>query len=688
MKISQDVNLKFYIKLAAVIYLCGLIAIGITLRAGWKLSTEAETQTAAKLLRGQLTGLAAAFEGEADSLKLQSIQIFRGQEAKSIKKESSWGAFSNLVAFNVEGSGTSLRWNKAKTTQDSVSTVTAAKLVRDFLSQQKWTTDLRVVDLDAKRSKVALITSVQITAGSQENQKVVLVGFIDPTFFQASLDQHKGLIETVAWVDGTGRTIAHSKKEYVGRTIVLPTEIKIEANDKNDRAVVGAMVMNGSSGRVFVKSDLNAFTSSGLLTILQSGLLATGLLIVGLAAALVLLRRRDQEAYLYRDVADFIKPVSTPAPKIHMPEVQKTCIDEPAKDRITLISEMTEGFVRELRPHLTAILGHAQLAKARPGEDVSRYYAAIEAETREAREALEKLTYFSQAGSTHAKYRDESVRLNEVADLALRPLNPIIEKLGLKLEKNIPVELCVRGIPAQIEQMLAEVFKNAVEASKPGGRIEVTARSVEKGIEIRVQDFGSGFDQKALKHLYEPFVSSKTREQAVHKGLGLSLAYGIVKSHDGNIRVESEVGSGSTITITLVSAPQDSKLLAREKNKAQQLRNDDTPLPVEVLRVPAKQELATPADELPLVLPAVPAPMLPSMRASEFPPVPDEAKLSGVKARLHADIKTALAGKLDELQGHDFVEEKIEQKLHTQSKKSSVDDFEFSIRKPLSRIEG
>ena len=95
------------------------------------------------------------------------------------------------------------------------------------------------------------------------------------------------------------------------------------------------------------------------------------------------------------------------------------------------------------------------------------------------------------------------------------------------------------------------IINNAFEAVKDGGNITIASRKNETSpdsVEVAIVDDGSGIHPDDMKHIFDPFYS-RGKEQGT--GLGLSISYGIVAKCGGDIRVESEVGKGSTFTVVL-----------------------------------------------------------------------------------------------------------------------------------------
>jgi signal transduction histidine kinase len=111
----------------------------------------------------------------------------------------------------------------------------------------------------------------------------------------------------------------------------------------------------------------------------------------------------------------------------------------------------------------------------------------------------------------------------------------------------------------QIQQVLVNLITNAVQAMSSGGRLVISSRPGKNGdsVEIGVADTGKGIPPEFLPHIFDPFFSTKGDGGT---GLGLSVSYGIIKNHKGDIRVESKVGVGTTFTIELPLYKKEEKI--------------------------------------------------------------------------------------------------------------------------------
>ncbi len=123
-----------------------------------------------------------------------------------------------------------------------------------------------------------------------------------------------------------------------------------------------------------------------------------------------------------------------------------------------------------------------------------------------------------------------------------------LHKISLKQKKSeIPLEVnCDRE---HIQQAVLAILMNAVEAMPNGGTLTVGVKTKNKNCKIIITDTGEGISDENLPYIFEPFYTSKKGENGV--GLGLSIAYGIIKRHNGKINTITELGIGTTFEIII-----------------------------------------------------------------------------------------------------------------------------------------
>lgn len=153
-----------------------------------------------------------------------------------------------------------------------------------------------------------------------------------------------------------------------------------------------------------------------------------------------------------------------------------------------------------------------------------------------------------------------------VADtLAFLENQPMLR--GKHLENSVPSDLpYIRADANQLSQVMMNLLLNAAEATPEGGRITVSAGKLTyvDSIEIRVSDTGCGITPEVLAHIFEPFFTTKRGRGT---GLGLSISQAYVRSHNGDIRVDSVVNHGTTVTLTLPVRQEEGSATEKEESE-------------------------------------------------------------------------------------------------------------------------
>ena len=169
------------------------------------------------------------------------------------------------------------------------------------------------------------------------------------------------------------------------------------------------------------------------------------------------------------------------------------------------------------------------------------------------RDIVRNLRDFARLGEADFKEAD----LNADLLATLEILGHEIKAKSLQAHTNfaeLPPVLCH---PGKVNQVFLNVLMNAIQASASEGVIEVRTRVDETatagGVVIEIEDNGCGIKPEHRPHIFDPFFTTKPVGQGT--GLGLSVAYGIIRDHGGSIEVESEVGRGTLFRIRLPLRP-------------------------------------------------------------------------------------------------------------------------------------
>jgi signal transduction histidine kinase len=146
----------------------------------------------------------------------------------------------------------------------------------------------------------------------------------------------------------------------------------------------------------------------------------------------------------------------------------------------------------------------------------------------------------------------ERAPLSKILHGPIAILGPRLRRSGVLLELRLAESLPeVNASRGGLEQLFLNLFTNAIDAMPAGGRLRVTARDVAGGrIEVKVQDTGTGIPPEQLARIHEPFYTTKDEGF----GLGLAISRSIVWESDGEMKVESAPGRGTTVTVLLPAA--------------------------------------------------------------------------------------------------------------------------------------
>ena len=148
--------------------------------------------------------------------------------------------------------------------------------------------------------------------------------------------------------------------------------------------------------------------------------------------------------------------------------------------------------------------------------------------------------------------------LNEVVLKTLDLLRPELENRGLQVRVRTARQLPLTPIdPNQIQQVLVNLIKNAMQAMTKGGMLTVHTGEGPDGVWVSIADTGGGIPQEQLNRIFEPFYTTKKKGS----GLGLMIVQRIVRAHGGRIELESQVGRGTTFRIWLPLHERKPRLL-------------------------------------------------------------------------------------------------------------------------------
>jgi signal transduction histidine kinase/CheY-like chemotaxis protein len=228
--------------------------------------------------------------------------------------------------------------------------------------------------------------------------------------------------------------------------------------------------------------------------------------------------------------------------------------------KMEAIGTLASGIAHDFNNLLMGIQGRTSLISIDldPGHPHAEHTAAIEDYIKSAVNLTKQLLGFAKGG----RYEVKPIDINQLLESSAAMFGRTSKGIRM-LTKTWPEPMVVEADRRQIEQVLLNIYVNALHAMPDGGDLICETHSVEfdqknglsypvpagSYVKISITDTGIGMTEEVMQKVFDPFFTTKERGRGT--GLGLASAYGIVNNHGGFIMADSKVGHGSTFTIYL-----------------------------------------------------------------------------------------------------------------------------------------
>jgi two-component system NtrC family sensor kinase len=219
-------------------------------------------------------------------------------------------------------------------------------------------------------------------------------------------------------------------------------------------------------------------------------------------------------------------------------------------DKLSSIGLLAAGVAHEVNTPLAVISSYTQMLAKQLQSDPAKagLLDKITKQTFRASEIVNNLLNFSRTTGTELT----EISLNKVIADTLALLEHQFKVAHVQVQSELYDKLpLIQGNAGRLQQVFLNLFLNAKDAMTGGGVLNVATQNGDF-VSVRVSDTGSGIAQEHIQRIYDPFFTTKTAPaegQSRGTGLGLSVTYGIIQEHAGNIRVESRPGEGTTFTL-------------------------------------------------------------------------------------------------------------------------------------------
>jgi len=229
-----------------------------------------------------------------------------------------------------------------------------------------------------------------------------------------------------------------------------------------------------------------------------------------------------------------------------------------AEESNQIKSEFIANMSHELRTPLNSVIGFSQILNEKIfgnlNEKQTHYVFNIQKSGNHLLKLINDILDISKIESGNMEYTPEITNIKEIMDELVVLTEPLIKEKNIYFEVNSEFEkLEVNVDKMKIKQIILNLLSNAIKFTPKNGKVLLNSKILDNNFEISVSDNGIGIPADQQKAIFEPFkqVSSFANRSHDGTGLGLTIVKYYVELHSGEIHVESEVGKGSTFTITI-----------------------------------------------------------------------------------------------------------------------------------------
>jgi len=217
-------------------------------------------------------------------------------------------------------------------------------------------------------------------------------------------------------------------------------------------------------------------------------------------------------------------------------------------EKLAAMGRLTSQIAHELNNPIYGIMNTLELLKTEiPPESKRRRILELSlSEIQRLSEMLRNMLSFSKP----EEEKRRPIKIDELIEGILLVMEKQMKESNIQVETSFAPDIPeIMASTNQMRQVMLNILRNAKEAMPKGGTL--TVRTVREGemVMIHIQDTGIGIPEKIRDKVFEAFFTTKQKVKGV--GLGLSVCYGIIKDHGGEIKIESEEGKGTTFIISL-----------------------------------------------------------------------------------------------------------------------------------------
>ncbi|MGA2468853.1 MAG: ATP-binding protein [Thermodesulfobacteriota bacterium] len=239
---------------------------------------------------------------------------------------------------------------------------------------------------------------------------------------------------------------------------------------------------------------------------------------------------------------------------------------EIANEELRRIDQMKDDFLsnisHELKTPMISVMGYiGMMLKEKIGSLTEQQRKFLEISYKnllKLEKNIDNLLDLAELGILKEAWIFETIDLVKVIEFSCSTVEPLAKEHQIQLEAQLPSQqVKITGIEDKLNQLFDNLLTNAIKYNRQGGKICVSIDQDSEFVFTRITDTGIGISHQSLKEVFTRHFQEKTKPLGNAKGLGigLSLVQEIVKLHQGEIQIESELGKGTTFTVMIPKSP-------------------------------------------------------------------------------------------------------------------------------------
>ncbi len=220
--------------------------------------------------------------------------------------------------------------------------------------------------------------------------------------------------------------------------------------------------------------------------------------------------------------------------------------------QLASVGELASGIAHEIKNPLVGMASGVDLLSRQVGTDpkAAAILEQVHVQVRRIESAIQDLLSYASPKEPLFVWADPKQLVEKLIAL----VRPQADAAGVQVTERHAESLPrIRVDPELLTQALVNLALNAIQATEPGGSLQISLESADNSVRFSISDTGKGITDDEVERIFRPFYTTKHRGT----GLGLAITRGIVERHGGQIEIESKPGAGSTFTLAIPAKPQE-----------------------------------------------------------------------------------------------------------------------------------